>query len=180
MTCIVALKTKTGFVMGADSIATDMYHYGTMVNPKIFKKGEFIIGFTNSFRFGKIIEHSFNPPKHKAGLTDDEYLNTVFSTELRKCLKDGGYTYIKDNHEEGGGALIGYHGKVWVSQDDFSVIEYRGEVIAVGSGRVPVEAAVKALKKHTKMSDEDILLAALHAVEETIISVKAPFNIIHG
>ena len=71
MTCIVALKNKSGFVMGADSISTDMYHYGTVVNPKIFKKGDFILGFTSSFRFGKIIEHSFTPPKHEKGLTDD-------------------------------------------------------------------------------------------------------------
>lgn len=180
MTCILAIKTKSGFIMGADSVGTDMETYGSITTPKIFRLKDFIIGYTSSFRFGKLLQYSLDIPMHDNVFTDDEYINGDFANAIRKCLSVGGFSTIKDNEETGGYALIGYHGKVWGLQSEFSLVEYTKDVIAAGSGDVAALAAAKALLKYSDLTKKEIVYETLKIVEETILTVKGPFEILEG
>lgn len=182
MTCIIAVKTKYGFVMGADSVGTNMETYNTITHPKLFQLGDFTIGYCGSFRFGKLLQYRLIPPAHADGISDDAYINGAFSDAVRKCLEAGGFSTIKDNREESYEAtgLFGYHGKVWIMTESFAFIEVKDEVIADGSGYIAAIASVKALLKHTSMTTDELIEEALKIVEETILTVKGPFEIIHG
>lgn len=180
MTCIIALKTEFGFVMGCDSAGTDMTTYGSITTPKMFRLEEFVIGYTSSFRFGKLLQYSLSIPKREKDIDDDAYINGPFAEAVRICLADGGYTIIKDNSERGGFALVGYRGRVWDLQNDFSLVEYTTDVVAEGSGEVAAIAAATALKRHTKKKPEEIVKAALQIVEDTILTVKGPFLVLNG
>ncbi|MCW0032036.1 Ntn hydrolase family protein [Burkholderia pseudomallei] len=48
MTCIVAVKHETGIYMGADSAAVGGWTVWDRLDPKIYRVGPFLIGFTTS------------------------------------------------------------------------------------------------------------------------------------
>ena len=63
MTCVVALRTDHSILLGSDSLASDTDIGVHRVDPKVFRLGEFGIGYGGSFRFGQIVQYFFNPPK---------------------------------------------------------------------------------------------------------------------
>ena len=63
-------------------------------DPKVFKVGNFLIGYTSSFRMGQILRFNFNPLKYVPEIHNDEYeyMCTDFIDEVRVCFREGGYT----------------------------------------------------------------------------------------
>jgi hypothetical protein len=65
MTCVVAIADGLSVYMGGDAASAD--ESGSFVSsrkePKIFIRDDYILGFAGSFRFGKVVEHLFIPPK---------------------------------------------------------------------------------------------------------------------
>ena len=69
MTCIVGFIDKDGVYIGGDSCAlsTDDYSYNIRQDEKVFQKGEFIFGYSASFRMGQIIRFKLRTPNHPKG-----------------------------------------------------------------------------------------------------------------
>ena len=63
MTCIVAIKHDNEIWMGGDSAAFRDDERTNRADEKVFKNGDFLLGYSGSFRVGQLIRYAFNPPK---------------------------------------------------------------------------------------------------------------------
>ena len=57
MTCIVGVKDKDNIYLGADSAINDINLIHTMVDTKVWKKGQFIFGYAGTLRVGQLIKY---------------------------------------------------------------------------------------------------------------------------
>lgn len=67
MTCIVGVTHKGRVYMGGDSAGVSGLDLTVRKDQKVFRNGEFAIGFTSSFRMGQILQYVFFPPEIVAG-----------------------------------------------------------------------------------------------------------------
>lgn len=138
MTCIIGLIQDDVVRLAGDRIsaAPSQYFIENSNAPKVFSNGEFIIGYTTSFRFGDILQYKFKAPALALSDRDPtKHMKTLFVDELRKVLKDEGYAEVSNNRENGGQMLVGVRGRLFVVQDDFAVIEPQDNYTAIGCGR---------------------------------------------
>lgn len=180
MTCILAYKINGNICMAGDSIASNGNTYSIIKNPKIFKKGQMLIGYSSSFRMGQLIQYSFVPPEdtHNDALI---YLVEDFIPALRNCLKEGGYTVVSNNAETGGFFLVGYKGRLFTVQSDFQVSEDLGNYAALGAGEDFALASMYTLENNfciTENNIEKFLQDALKAAENFSPYVKPPYYVI--
>lgn len=180
MTCIIGLvdqKTKKLYI-GGDSCGTSGWNVTTRADKKVFQKGDFIMGFTTSFRMGQILQYDFNPPPFPEQEEDVmKYMVSSFVKEVRNCLKSNGYAVIQSNQESGGEFLVGYKQRLFKIDNDFQLAESIDDIFAVGSGAQTDLGAMHALDLDG-MSPEERIKRSLEITEKLNASVRAPFNII--
>lgn len=162
MTCIAGIARDNIVYMAADSRAMDergeIMH---LVHPKItrFRVGQetLLIGFCGVPRLQQVIELIDMSDYELDGRSD--YLDICEIVEaFRDELVGAGLAGIVDGMN--GAFLIGYHGKLFHIDGDFSVCENTGDYDAVGSGAPFALGNMFAWS----ISDGD----ALHAVMEAI------------
>jgi ATP-dependent protease HslVU (ClpYQ) peptidase subunit len=177
MTCIVGYVDNGSVFIGGDSAGSNGYGIRTYVHPKVFLNGEFIMGYTSSFRMGQLLEHSLDVPKYIPDLHDSIYkfMCTTFIDNVRQCLIDGGYATVTSNEEQGGVFLIGFKGHLFRIESDYQVAECSEAYDAVGSGQF---YALGALYASTKEYIEDRIKEALECAEYFTPGVRGPFNIL--
>lgn len=134
MTCIVGLETKDGVLIGGDSAAANGWDIYTTRLPKVFRLGNFIVGYTTSFRMGQLLQYRLKIEPKAEGQTDIEYMATTFIDTVRVCLKEGGFTKVENEQEEGGQFLIGYNGRLYEVPPDFQVNSSDNGYHAIGCG----------------------------------------------
>jgi hypothetical protein len=186
MTCIAAVVHDGAVWMGGDSAGVAGWSLSVRADEKVFVKGDFIFGFTTSFRMGDLIRYSFSPPEQLPSETDDRgYLVTRWMDALRKCFEAGGYKYLKDGREFGGQFLVGYRGRLYNIDNDFQVGLSAEAYDAVGCGQ---DLALGALYAETAraqwggelLDPDDAILTALEAAEQHSAGVRGPFTILSG
>ena len=177
MTCIVGYKTENNIYIGGDSAGVDGSNIIVREDEKIFKNGEFIFGFTSSFRMGQILRYNFIPPKRKENITDDEYLYGDFINEIINIFKKKGYAKIELNQTEGGTFLFGYKNKLYYVGSDFQIGKSTKEYNSVGCGENYALGCLYALENE-KISIELKIKKSLEAAEEFSTSVRRPFRLI--
>jgi ATP-dependent protease HslVU (ClpYQ) peptidase subunit len=175
MTCIVGAIDNGTIYMGADSAGVGGYALDIRRDSKIFINGEFLIGFTSSFRMGQLLRFKFTPPIPKENQDLYEYMVSDFVEEVRKCLKDGGYSKIQSNEETGGTFLVGYRGRLFTIEDDFQVGEVFHEFAAVGCG---FHIALGSMYSTRGKNPSERIMTALEAAEEFSAGVRRPFNLL--
>lgn len=184
MTCIVGLVANGKVYMGSDSAGSDGFTYSIRQEPKVFRRawdrGEMIMGYTTSFRFGQLLEHSLDAPIQPKDMGDHKYMVTLFMNAVRKSLTNGGYTKKKDEVERGGTALIGYHGKLWQMEDDFQIALSPSIGDSIGSGLYSAMGALHILSEIEGIPPEKKIKKALSVAEACVTTVKGPFKIISG
>ena len=179
MTCIVGLVNDGVVWIGGDSLAgdTSTYVVSSRKDPKVFiHGGEFLIGYTSSFRMGQIIRYHFIPPKI---VVSDLYwyMVTKFVKELRVKLLEEGFSTKENNRELGGEFLVGIRGRLFGIHSDFQVSEAREGYTAVGSG---YQLALGSLhNKGVLLSPRRRVLSALRAAEAHSAYVRRPFVVKH-
>lgn len=176
MTCIIGLAHESGEVfIGADSAGFDGdgWEIQPQALPKVFGIGEFLLGYTTSFRMGQLLQYSLDLPPHDETLTDLEYMVRHFIEAVRSCLKGGGFAKIEDNQEEGGTFLVGYRGRLYTVQSDFSVLVPRDGLDACGCGR---RYALGAMAVMTCPPAERIMYA-LEVAARFSGGVTGPFHV---
>lgn len=128
MTCIIGVEYNGYVYIAGDLQGTG--HNSKMNHDfsKVFHKGEVVIGYTTSYRFGQLLEFTLtNPIVPKNGGEIQKWLVTVIVPEIVKVLKANDYI-------GGGQCLIGIRDQLWALQDDFSVFRMSDGYAAVGSG----------------------------------------------
>lgn len=123
MTCIVGIEYDGKVYLGGDSAAVAGWDTQIQEAPKVFKLGDFVMGYTSSFRMGQLLQYDFTPPQNECE-DDMTYMVKHFVPALRDLMKTGGFMTVKDNREEAGAFLVGYRGKLYSIQNDFSVMRY--------------------------------------------------------
>lgn len=175
MTCIVGLVHDGKVSIGGDSAGVDGATYGLVVRAdrKVFKNGDFVMGFTASFRMGQLLHHSFSPPKRHPEMDIEKFMVTEFVDAARQCLKEGGYAQRCNESERGGDFIVGYAGRLFRISEDYQVAEAADGFQAVGCGE---QIALGALFAAQEGAPLDRLRVALEAAERFSAGVRGPFH----
>lgn len=177
MTCIVGIQHKGSVWIGGDSAGCAGLSMVLREDEKVFISGEFIYGFTSSFRMGQLIRYKFKAPKQKVSETDFGYLCTTYMDALIKCFKDNGFATVNNNSVEGGTFLVGYKGKLYEIEDDFQVGKSLVNYDSCGCG---VNYALGALfiTQDCEIKPKMRIELALDAASFFSTSVCGPYNIL--
>ena len=186
MTCIVALSVGNKVYLGGDSAASDEKSGLVLqvTDPKVFKVGQFGIGFIDSFRMGQILQYNWTPPKYtptKGNKNLDKFMRTKFVESIKEVYQEHGYGKFGQNTEDGdeGGIIIiavQNTGRIFTMDVDYHVSELSTSYYAEGSGQqvalgsLASTSAIKTPRKRVRM--------ALESSAKFIMSVKPPFTII--
>lgn len=149
MTCIVGLVGKDGIYLGGDSASVGAANWSLSVraDEKVFINGDFIFGFTSSFRMGQILRFGFTPPRLHSNVDLYEYMVTSFIDAVRQRFKDAGYISNEKGQETGGTFLVGHGRRLFRVDGDFQVGEASNRYDAVGCGQDVALGALYATRK---------------------------------
>ena len=177
MTCVLGIVHNDRICLCADSAsAGGWWKLELRKDPKVFRIGNMLIGFTTSWRMGQILRYQLELPEYHASTDTHEWMVTNFIEAVRECLKTGGFSNVKDNVETGGDFLVGFSGKLFKIEDDFQVGETLKNYAAVGCG---ADLALGSLYATSRMkSVRRRAEIALEAAEKFSAGVARPFNFI--
>lgn len=180
MTAIAAWMENGEVIIAGDTLGSDGYHHTNRHDTKVFRRGEFIIGFAGSYRFGQLTRFKLNVPAQREDQSDFAYMVTTFVDELRSVLKDNGarQEYKGEDHT-GGVALVGYKGQLYFIDGDFHVGVPGDPYEAIGSGGMAARGALEALRDVEGITPRHKLYLALRAAEKHTMGVRGPFHVIH-
>ena len=178
MTCIVGMEEGGKVYMGGDSAAVNQETLDEFIitEPKIFKVGSLLFGCTTSFRMIQLLKYELVLAEHPEGMDDMEYLVRAVGKEIRLLFQDEGFSTIKDNEERGGEFLIGYRGKLYTMNYDFSIQHYAHGFHAVGCGAPFALGALDSLQNWVDETPMQKLYSALVTAETFSAGVKQPFH----
>lgn len=176
MTCIAGIAQDGKVWIGGDSAGVAGYALTVRADEKVFVSGEFVYGFTSSFRMGDLLRYAFSPPEQTSKQCDRAFLVTSWVDALRACLKAGGFAKIENGVERGGTFLVGYRGHLYEVNGDFQVGEAASGYAAVGCGDEFAHGALFATK--TGKDAKARVLTALSAAENHSAGVRGPFKVV--
>ncbi|HYG87982.1 MAG TPA: hypothetical protein VD978_17135 [Azospirillum sp.] len=174
MTCIVGLVDGDRVWMGGDSAGVSGLDITVRADTKVFRNGEFLIGFTNSFRMGQLLAYRLAPPTRQDGADLFRYMVTDFVDAVRACLKDGGWAQRSNDVETGGTFLVAHEGRLFSVQSDYQVGEAVRGYHAIGCG---ADYALGSLASTEHLPPEERVRKALECAELFNGGVRAPFTI---
>lgn len=175
MTCIVGIETPDGVIIGGDSAGLAGWVKVHRADPKVFLNGDYLIGFTTSFRMGQIIRYADLPkPLDRAGDDLDRFMVTEFVDGIRQALKDGGFAKKDSEREEGGNFLAGVNGHLYEVYGDYQIGRSLDGYAACGCGW---EIALGALHATRNLKPETRVRKALEAAAHHSGGVGGPFTI---
>lgn len=181
MTCIAAVTNSEQVWMGGDSAGVSGWDLSLRADPKVFTNGEFILGFTTSFRMGNLLRFAFTPPTPHEGQDLFAFMCVDFVNAVRDCLKAGGYASKSNETESGGTFLVGFRGRLFRVDSDYQVGESRGGYDAVGCGAPYALGALSLMRsdEHFDRFEEATQVRnALEAAESHSAGVRGPFTIL--
>lgn len=172
MTCIVGIETRTGVILGADSLSASDYVQQTARIPKLFRVGPYLFGFTTSFRMGDLLRHQLElPPPPKTRL--HRHIVKAVIPILRECLREGGFLSSKDGAEVGGEFLLAVGGGLFHVASDYQVGQSAFGYDAAGGGQA---VALGALAVTAGQTPRRRLRLALEAAERHCMGVRRPWR----
>lgn len=157
--------------MGADSAGTSGSSITIRQDEKVFENGDFLIGFTSSYRMGQLLRYKLKVPKQKESQSDMEYLVTDFIDGVRQLFKDNGF---RDERATNGGTfLLGYKNNLYNIEDDFQVGKSFLNFDSVGCGS---DIALGSLYSTMGQDPEQRIKIALDAACKFNTNVCAPYR----
>lgn len=160
MTCICGMVRNNHVYMAGDLMGSNGFTGKVYPDSKVFVNGEFIIGYTSSFRMGQILEWNWQQPLRQEGISDREYMQLNVVESLRETFAAFGYGVKSGLEDIGGNFLIGYHGKLYEMQDNFSLLSVE-DFAAVGSGQYHAEAILHLLHQEQDLHPFYIMQTAI-------------------
>lgn len=180
MTCIVGVVDGDRVWMGGDSAGTKWQAIRTIATPKVFHNGPFLIGHTNTWRFGNLLQHKLDTSEltvHLDRAADiHQFMVTRFVEAIRSVLSTAGYSQREDNREYGGTCLIGVRGRLFLMEDNYQIFETADGHASCGCGEDYATAALHALG-HIIPAEERVK-RALETAAYLSTGVRGPFTIL--
>lgn len=133
MTCIVGVVDGDHVIIGGDSAGVGGYSITSRADSKVFRVGEYVMGFTTSFRMGQLLRYSFDAPA-PTGWDVDRHMATTFVTSVRTCLSNGGWLKTNSGRDDGGTFLVGIRGLLYAVYGDFQIARAMDGYASVGCG----------------------------------------------
>ena len=177
MTCIVGWVEDDNVWIGGDSAGVAGYSLQLRADEKVFKKGEFVFGFTSSFRMGQLIRYQLVIPKPEEGQDQDDYLYTKFLDAIIKCFKDNQYARVVSETVNGGCFLFGYRGGLYRVEGDFQIGKAYSCFDAVGCGADLALGCLYGMKS-SELTPIMKIKTALKAAQEFSAGVRDPFHVV--
>lgn len=176
MTCIVGLVHEGTVFIGGDSAGVAGLSLVVRADEKVFRNGDFLMGFTTSFRMGQLLRYKLDPPRRHPDDRVAKYMVVDFIDAVRECLKAGGWASKEKEIEQGGTFLVGYSGHLFTVQGDYQAGQPKDGFAAVGSGE---DVALGALFATQGQDDpRERVLTALRAAERFNAGVRGPFHVL--
>lgn len=177
MTAVIGVVEDRTVWLGGDSAGVGGLSMQTRSDPKVFKSGEFVLGYTTSFRMGQILEHHLVAPQPFEGEAGMPYMVKRFVPAVKTLLKEHGFQESQNGRDSGGTFLVGYRGELYEIEDDYQVARVMQSYHAVGCGR---DLALGSLFTTSDFawSPKVRIRKALEAAAEFSAGVRGPFTII--
>lgn len=174
MTCIVGVERRGAVWIGGDSAGTaSNMHQRVRKDPKVFVKGDFIIGFCGSFRMGDLLKHTLQLPEPQVGDDDATYMVNDFVNAVRDCLQEENK---KGEEKLDPNFLVGYRGKLYNIEGDYQVGRPAAGFDAVGCG---ADVAIGAMHVSAgSWNPRKRIQRALEASALNNAAVRPPFIIL--
>jgi hypothetical protein len=173
MTAVVGLVHAGAIHIGGDSAGVGSgWGLTVRADPKVFRNGPYLFGFTSSFRMGQLLRYAFDVPAPDGDV--ERFMSTTFIDAVRSCLKEGGWAKKESEREEGGNFLVGVAGRLFEVCSDFQVCEPIVGYAAVGCGYQLALGALYATAR-TRMAPARRIEIALRAAERFSAGVRGPF-----
>ncbi len=176
MTCIVGVVHKNKIYMGGDSCGSSASSWSQVGNPKVFQVKDFLIGCTSSFRMIDLLTHELDVGRDHPEDSDDKFMRTTFIEGIRSCLKKGGFARSQGGVETGGNFLVGYNGKLYEVQGDYSILNCPEWGQSVGSGEGPARGSLWTSRKEKDAKKR--VITALESAEAVVPGVRGPMVVL--
>jgi hypothetical protein len=169
MTCIIGLVDKGNVYIGGDSAGISGNDITIRTDEKVFVNGEFLIGFTSSFRMGQLLRYKFAPKPQAEDQKDDmAYMVGSFIDDCRACFKTNSY----GTDSKGGDFLVGYRGGLYHIGSDFQVGKSKLPFDAAGCG---TDVALGSMFAAKSVAPAKRINLALEAASTFNTGVAGPF-----
>lgn len=177
MTAIVGIAEDGKVWIGGDSAGVGGLSMQTRTDPKVFLNGEFVFGYSTSFRMGQLLEYEFSPPMPIEGESGMAYMVRRFIPCVKDCLSLGGFQAVENGQDSGGTFLVGYRGQLYEIESDYQVARVRQGYHACGCGD---DLALGSLHTTAQLGlrPEERIEMALSAAAEFSAGVRGPFSIL--
>ncbi len=195
MTCIVAMADGQNVIMGGDSAGVNGRDLYLRADAKVFRKGEYVIGFTTSFRMGQILRYETALPELPQDLESEDlerFFVTGFIPAVRRSFEQHGFAKTarfsspdkpglsEDGQVVGGTFLVGVAGQIYEIHGDYQVGRSATPYSAVGAGAMVALGALRALVEMEGLSVRDRVTRALETAEAYNAGVRGPFQIVES
>jgi hypothetical protein len=170
--------------MGGDSAGVAGYSLTQRRDPKVFRVGRLVIGYTSSFRMAQLIRYGWDgclsvadlaPPESGDGM---EFMCRELIPRVRYLWKRGGWLGKKENAREVGGTfLVAWGRRLFKVENDLQVGMAIDTYDACGCGEDLALGALHATKG-TSDSPHKRIMASLKAAEHFSAGVCRPFTIV--
>lgn len=177
MTCIVGIADGSRVWMGADSSAVGINYVSIIADPKVFIVRDIAIGYEHSFRMGQLLQDKLRVPLRRPNQSARDYVRRTITDAVRRTFRANAFSEVRNHVEIGGVFLLGYEGKLYEMQSDFSILQFHDPEGAIGAGQEYALGSLHTTKTLPLTPPERIALA-LKAAAEYSPNVKPPFHII--
>lgn len=181
MTCIIGLKRNGEVYIGGDALGSDLkFNCDTRQDPKVFRNGNFIMGYTSSFRMGQILEHDFSAPQHPENMHVMKYMVSLFIPAVIHCFDNLGYGQKDTSGQKSGGVfLVGYRNELFEIEGDYQVSRSIADIHACGCGQAYAKGALNGiLESSKKYNPIEAIEDALEITSRYSAGVRAPFTVL--
>lgn len=177
MTCIIGVVEEGKVYIGGDSAGVAGFNLECRTDCKVFRNGPMLLGFTSSFRMGQLLRYALKVPEHPEGMSNMEYMTTLFVDAVRQCLKDGGYAKKTNEEESAGTFIVGYRGELFKVENDYQVGQTIDPFMATGSGEQVALGYLHATREGAMGYEYPVqrIMDTLDAVQRFNAAVRAPF-----
>lgn len=179
MTCIIGVKTSSGVLLAADSLASSWSTSHTRQDPKLHKyRRNLAIGLCGSPRAMQILRFHVDPPK--IDRDEFEWAVTQFVPVIRTAFTELGYAEVRHNVEGfDSDFIVAVNNRILTVECDYQVAEEPQIFNAVGSGAREAKGAMYSLSMMNKTpTPRYIATRGLEAAEEFARGVRRPWNFI--
>lgn len=167
MTVIAGLIDKGRVYIGGDSAAVSETDVQIRADKKVFRAGEYLIGFAGSWRFGQLLQYNFVPPSNR---DPDPFAHMVrrIVPAIRSATNEAG-------EDDTAALLVGFDGRLYRIDTDYQVAEPLFGYDAIGEGAAYALGSLFGDGRPPALRVE----FALAAAEEFCSSVRGPLYVEH-